>query len=406
MADNFTLQDGSGLLALQDGSGLFTLQSASSDVVANASFAGITASASNISAVLNLNAVFNGISAVAPTATAVVDNDVIAHTSFASIEASSISASVTITSASTFGELLASNPETSASQLASASFSNVNASGITAVSIVSPNATIRAIELTAPNAHAQSDVVAVVSIAGLSLSAPSATVVSIPAVSFGGISAAPPTGIGHAESITAHASFAQIAADNPNATALIEYPIHKTIIRQYEDSPIINAVVTSYTQTIDARYLFDSFYTHIWNIDTANSQGLDIWGRIVGVSRYLTLTNQDYFGFDPDFDPFNESPFFNGSSITNTFILDNDDFRRVIKAKALNNISKTTIPGIDKVLDLLYGHRGVTYAKVTGNHELTYVFKFEPTDLDQAIASAPDLLPKPAGFTIINDFVF
>ena len=152
--------------------------------------------------------------------------------------------------------------------------------------------------------------------------------------------------------------------------------------------------------------MFDSFYTHIWNIDTANSQGLDIWGRIVGVSRYLTLTNQDYFGFDPDFDPFNESPFFNGSSITNTFILDNDDFRRVIKAKALNNISKTTIPGIDKVLDLLYGHRGVTYAKVTGNHELTYVFKFEPTDLDQAIASAPDLLPKPAGFTIINDFVF
>lgn len=400
MANNFTLQDGSGLLSLQGGSGLFTLQSASNDVIANASFADITATASNVSAVLNLNAAFNGILAVAPTATAVVVNSVIAHASFASIEASSIAATVTVTSASIFGDTLASNPEASANQSVSASFNSINASGATAVSIVSSNATIKAIELAAPNAHAQSDTVAVVSIAALSLSAPSASVSIDSISSFRIVNAEAPTGFGHADSVTAFASFAQLSASNPTATALIEYPIHKTIIRQYEESPIINAMVNSYAQTIDAKYLFDSFYTNIWNIDTANSQGLDIWGRIVGVSRYLTLQNSDYFGFDPDFAPFDNAPFFGGSVINDQYRLSNDDFRRVIKAKALANITGTTIPWIELVLQQLFSVRGKTKVRVAGFKELDYVFKFDPTDLDNAIITAPNLLPIPAGHTI------
>lgn len=400
MANNFTLQDGSGLLALQDGSGLFTLQSASSDVVANASFAGLTASASNVSAELNLNAVFNSISAVAPTATAVVENGVIAHASFADAQASNISVSVTITSLSTFGDLLASNPEASASQLVSASFSNIDASGITVISVVSSNATIRAIELSAPNAHAQADIVAIASIAPISLSAPSASIHLAANTSFTSLSAEPPAGTGYTDSVTAFASFAQLAALNPTASASIQFPIHKTIIRQYEESPTINAVVNSYAQTIDARYLFDSFYNNIWNIDTANSQGLDIWGRIVGVSRYLTLQNSDYFGFDPDFQPFDNAPFFGGETVNDQYRLSNDDFRRVIKAKALANITGTTIPGIELVLKQLFSARGRTKVRVAGFKELDYVFKFVPTDLDNAIITAPNLLPIPAGHTI------
>jgi hypothetical protein len=182
--------------------------------------------------------------------------------------------------------------------------------------------------------------------------------------------------------------------------------IHKTVISQYANSPQILELVQNYADVFNAQRLLVDFVYNIWDVRTANSQGLDIWGRIVGVSRYLTLTNQDYFGFDPDFDPFNESPFFSGTAVTNTYILSDEDFRRVILAKALNNISKTTIPAIDRILSLLYGHRGVVFAQVTGDFELTYVFNFEPTEIDEAIAEAPDLLPRPAGFTIINDFVF
>ena len=400
MANNFTLQDGSGLLSLQNGGGLFTLQSSPINVVANASFAGLTASSSNVSAVLNLNASFNGVSAVAPTATAVVVNSIVAHASFASIESSSIDVKVTITSTSTFGDVLASNPEASANQSASTSFSAINASGTTSISIVSSHAIIKAVELTAPNAHAESDTVAVTSIAELSLSAPSASA-SIDSISlFRIINSEAPTGIGHADSVTAFTSFTNINANHPTATALIEYPIHKTIIRQYEESPTINAMVNSYSQTIDAKYLFDSFYTNIWNIDTANSEGLDIWGRIVGVSRYLTLQNSDYFGFDPDFKPFDNAPFFGTSAINDQYRLSNDDFRRVIKAKALANITGTTIPGIELVLKQLFSVRGKTKVRVVGFKELDYVFKFVPTDLDNAIITAPNLLPIPAGHTI------
>ena len=86
----------------------------------------------------------------------------------------------------------------------------------------------------------------------------------------------------------------------------------------------------------------------IWNIQTADTYGLDVWGKIVVVSRQLTVTeNKIYFGFneassDPilvdDPQPFNQAPFYSGELLTSTVTLTNDAYRKLIMMKAAANI--------------------------------------------------------------------
>lgn len=223
---------------------------------------------------------------------------------------------------------------------------------------------------------------------------------NIDSINLGEISAIASTdsgiGIGYIDSI----SIGELTA-----VASSVFDISPTVISQYANSPIILQLVSDMMIYFNANHQRNEFIRNIWDVRTANSQGLDIWGRIVGISRYLTLTNQDYFGFDPDFDPFNNSPFFAGNNVTNTFILGDEDYRRVILAKASANITNCTIPGIENTLNLLFGERGATWVDVTGDHELTYVFNFVPTELELAIINAPKLIPRPAGFTIIYDYL-
>lgn len=57
------------------------------------------------------------------------------------------------------------------------------------------------------------------------------------------------------------------------------------------------ALIESMNEWIDPAADFQSFYDYVWNVDTAQGFGLDDWGKIVGVSRYLQVPETDYFGF-------------------------------------------------------------------------------------------------------------
>lgn len=416
----FLLQSGGGFFTLQDSSGVLLLQSTTGTVngtgtgsissvtmaapaatalsspLAAGSIDSITITAPNASAsgAVLASGSIDSVATAAPDATA---SGTISATATGSIGAATISAPAasTLVSSAASGAIdsiaiSAPSGVGSASAIASGSIDNVTMSPATGV------------------ASGGGSVTATVSLPAVTMAAISATTninasvsAEISPVTISEVSASPSS-----DSIKIRARLDTVVIKAPKATAIADNGLHKTVISQYANSPIILSLINNYTQVFNGQQLIVDFVSNIWDVRTANSQGLDIWGRIVGVSRYLTLTNQDYFGFDPDFDPFNESPFFAGTAVTSTYILGDEDFRRVILAKALNNITVITIPSIERVLSLLFGHRGTSFVKVTGDFELTYVFNFDPTELDQAIVEAPDLLPKPAGFTIINDFVF
>lgn len=181
--------------------------------------------------------------------------------------------------------------------------------------------------------------------------------------------------------------------------------VARTVVSQYANSPAITALVDEWNDAIDPDNLWNDFYNLIWNVDTAQGYGLDVWGRIVGIGRVIHLpVNSKYFGFDEattvSADPFNNSPYYGGNLITTNYAVSDTGFRSMILAKALANICDGSIPGINAVLLLLFPARGNCYVTDGQNMTMTYTFTFPLTAIEFSIVTQSGILPKPAGVSV------
>ncbi|NYA42982.1 DUF2612 domain-containing protein [Serratia fonticola] len=183
-----------------------------------------------------------------------------------------------------------------------------------------------------------------------------------------------------------------------------------TIISQYADSPKLRAIIDTFNQAVETDEFIDTFYDMVWNIETAGTYGLDVWGRIVVVSRLLTVTpSEKYFGFEEalstppeigDPQPFDQAPFYTGEMATNTISLSNDVYRKLIMLKAMANITDCTIPSMNKMLMYMFGDKGKAYVRNDGGMVMSYVFEFELSPSDLAIVQSSGALPSPAGVKV------
>lgn len=174
----------------------------------------------------------------------------------------------------------------------------------------------------------------------------------------------------------------------------------KTIYAQYANSDTILKLIESWNAAINPTANLVAFYDLIWNVDTAQGYGLDVWGRIVGVQRVLNVTETDYFGFDqqlPDITTFGFGQFYNGQPVTSNFSLTDQAFRQLILAKALANICDGSIPGINVVLLTLFTGRGDCWVADNNDMTMTYTFAFTLTPVDIAIISQSGVLPRSTG---------
>ena len=177
--------------------------------------------------------------------------------------------------------------------------------------------------------------------------------------------------------------------------------VERTIISQYSASSTIVQLIRNMDENIDPTANFDDFYNFVWNVETAQGFGLDIWGRIVGVGRALTIPGtQDYFGFDeasPGSEPFGVSPFYNGiPPETETYFLADDAYRLLILAKAMANISATTAKALNQILQNIFSESGTCFVRDLGGMKMQYVFLFALSPLQRAIVDS-GVLPTPAG---------
>ena len=178
--------------------------------------------------------------------------------------------------------------------------------------------------------------------------------------------------------------------------------VEQTIISQYGNSATITQLVRNMNEYLDPRADFDAFYNFVWNVETAQGFGLDIWGRIVNIKRELLVPDTpNYFGFSdalPGSFPFDEQPFYSGTEpSTQTYRLGDDAYRQLILVKALANISATNAPSINQLLQNLFAGRGRCYVNDLGGMALRYVFEFDLTPYEFAIMTQSGALPRPAG---------
>lgn len=183
------------------------------------------------------------------------------------------------------------------------------------------------------------------------------------------------------------------------------------IMRQYVNSEKLLSLIDTFNQSVGPDKFIEDFYDLVWNIQTATTYGLNVWGKIVVIDRTLTVTeNKVYLGFkqaqsippvvdDPQ--PFNQAPFYvRDSNVTSTVTLTDDAYRKLIMCKAMANISNCTIPEMNRMLMFMFGESGVCYVRNDGGMTMSYVFEFELSTVELAIVQSSGALPAPAGVTV------
>jgi len=177
-----------------------------------------------------------------------------------------------------------------------------------------------------------------------------------------------------------------------------------TYLRQYASASVITSLIDAFNQWIDPSADIDAFYRYVWNVRTAVGFGLDIWGRIVGVPRTISLTPPpNYFGFEeatPGSFPFNQAPFYNGPQAGALYTLSDQAYRVLILTKALANICSFTAPAINALLAFMFKGRGSCYVLDLGGMPIEYVFNFTLESWEQSVLLQANLLPRPAGVAV------
>lgn len=182
------------------------------------------------------------------------------------------------------------------------------------------------------------------------------------------------------------------------------FNVEQTILSEYANSPTLVQLVKNMDDYIDPSADIDSFYSLIWNVDSAVGKGLDIWGKIVGLEngRKLTIPSGEInFGFSQagtaSAAPFGSGVFFSGQEATQTYQLGDDAFRKLILAKALANICDGSIPSMNRLLQNLFAGRGRCYVNDLGNMQMRYTFEFYLQPWEKAIVTQSGALPRPTG---------
>lgn len=190
------------------------------------------------------------------------------------------------------------------------------------------------------------------------------------------------------------------------------FDFEQTVISQYANSPTLLQLCKNMNDYIDQSANFADFYNNVWNVDTAVGFGLNIWGKIVGVSRLLHIPNTtDYVGFDnsatppPDWQTMgsNQPPqpavggaMYTGYNASQTYLLPDDSYRQLILAKAFANICTTTAPAINTILQNLYGP-GAAWVLNDGPMKIIYNLNFVPSAIQLAILEQSGVIPTPPG---------
>ena len=176
-----------------------------------------------------------------------------------------------------------------------------------------------------------------------------------------------------------------------------------TIISQYANSPRITTLIADFFECVDQTTDFESFFDNVFNIDTAVGHGLDVWGRILGISRVIQVTAGDeYFGFNESTEQFGfgQAPFYSGAPVTDNFSLTDDSFRLLLLAKAAANITDGGIAGLNRLLLNLFPNRGNCYVTDGNDMTMTYTFEFELTPAELSIVTNSGVLPRPTGVAV------
>lgn len=177
------------------------------------------------------------------------------------------------------------------------------------------------------------------------------------------------------------------------------------ILSQYRNSPNLDSMILAFNSAMDQTENISNLFDFIWNVLTATGFGLNVWGRIVNISRTVAIPGGiQYLGFDEagvgNWTGFGQGILFSGGLTTFNYVFDDTDYRRMILAKAATNIWNGSIPAFNQILLNLFPERGLCYVADNQNMSITLNFHFVLSPQEIAIVEFSGALPAPCGVAV------
>ena len=187
----------------------------------------------------------------------------------------------------------------------------------------------------------------------------------------------------------------QLRVNNPDAITDID--ILDTIQSQYAASPRLLALLVAKAALADPGKDLMRWYMGIFNPKTAQSVGLDIWGRIVGVPRTIDVEDKRWFGFKQGrLEPFDQGVFWKGEKAYTAYDMDDEAYRTLIFWKAAANIASAEAPALNLLLQRLFPDKTCYVIELAPMH-IRVVTRVGLSPIHEAIFRKYGLMAKGAG---------
>lgn len=146
---------------------------------------------------------------------------------------------------------------------------------------------------------------------------------------------------------------------------------------QYEQAENVKKLIENKQKFLkeNVEDFWDNWIKNVFNIDTADSFGLNIWGTILGVGRPSYVDN--------------------GQTIDFT----DEQYRRVLKGRILLMLSNGSVNSINAYLNYLFPDKPV-FAVDYYDMSLNIVFYYTPDASEMAVIQMDGFLPRPAGVEV------
>lgn len=146
------------------------------------------------------------------------------------------------------------------------------------------------------------------------------------------------------------------------------------LLWQYDNAPRLQSLIQSMQDDLNTntRDFWNDFYTNVFNLDTANSFGLTVWGILLGVERpKYTSSGQEYIYTD-------------------------EMYKKYLKARSILYANNGSIYDMNKYFEFLFPNKPIL---VVDNLDMTIrvVFYYTPSNDELVLVNNPNFLPRPSG---------
>lgn len=175
----------------------------------------------------------------------------------------------------------------------------------------------------------------------------------------------------------------------------------RALLWQHDNAEALKTLLTRKQEWYEENHcgFWGNWYRDVFNLDTANSFGLSVWSRILGVPLQVTIpgsASKEAFGFGANHQNFENGNFARARDSDQS--LTASQARLVLKLRYLQLVSRGSVTEINEWLAALFGDQGNVF--VVDSLDMTfatYFFSFQPDSQLRFILEKYDLLPRPAG---------